>query len=207
LSRRAFAVGVALAAVAGVTIGVALHARLFPSAAVGSTVRLPALYGQATWSPASRPAPSFALRDQRGRLVSLASLRGRTVALTFLDSLCRQACPVEGRALAAALRGLGPSRRPRLVVVSVDPGGDTPATVGRAIRRWGLPAGTTWLLGTHAQLARVWRAFRITVEPRSGDIVHSTALYLLDRHGDERAGFLFPFVPAFVTTDLRRLAA
>ena len=35
-----------------------------------------------------------------------------------------------------------------------------------------------------------------------GDISHTEALYLIDRRGDERSGYLYPFVPRFVTLDL-----
>jgi hypothetical protein len=31
-------------------------------------------------------------------------------------------------------------------------------------------------------------------------------VYLVDRHGDERTGYLFPFAPAFVQGDLHALA-
>jgi cytochrome oxidase Cu insertion factor (SCO1/SenC/PrrC family) len=62
-------------------------------------------------------------------------------------------------------------------------------------------------MGSHAQLARVWRAYHIAVAPpRDGDIAHTEALYLIDRRGDERAGFLYPFARRFVTGDLRTLA-
>ena len=40
------------------------------------------------------PAPHFTLTDQRGQPVSLASLRGHTVALTFLDPVCTTDCPL-----------------------------------------------------------------------------------------------------------------
>jgi hypothetical protein len=52
----------------------------------------------------------------------------------------------------------------------------------------------------------VWRAYGVTVEPGSNDIVHSLALYLIDRRGDERTAYLFPFLPSFVQRDLARLA-
>jgi cytochrome oxidase Cu insertion factor (SCO1/SenC/PrrC family) len=138
--------------------------------------------------------------------VTLASLRGRPLALTFLDSLCTGACPIEGRMLAAAIGQAG-AARPQLVVVSVDPGGDTPRSVERAARKWRLPSDTVWLLGSHAQLKPVWDAYQITVEPVSGDVVHSTAVYLVDKRGYERAGFLMPFVPGLVADDLRVLGA
>ncbi len=40
----------------------------------------------------------------------------------------------------------------------------------------------------------------------NGDIAHTEALYLIDRHGYERSGYLYPFVPRFVAHDLRTLA-
>lgn len=202
MRRRWYVVSVAAAAVAGVAIGAAFHARLMSSAAAA-----PVLHGQATWTAGSRAAPAFALRDQHGRPVTLASLRGRTLALTFLDSLCKQACPIEGQMLASAIRQVRGAARPRLVVVSVDPAGDTPRSIAHAIRKWRLPAGTIWLMGAHGQLKPVWDAYQITVDPVSGDIVHSTAVYLLDKRGFERAGFLMPFVPGLVADDLRVLAA
>lgn len=204
MRRRWYAISVAAAAVLGVAIGAAFHGRLTGSAAADSAA-LPKLHGQAIWGSGHRAAPEFALRDQHGRIVSLASLRGRTIALTFLDSLCKQTCPIEGRMLASAIGQVHGAARPQLVVVSVDPGGDTLRSVARAVRKWNLPSGTLWLLGTRAQLKPVWDAYQITVDPVSGDIVHSTAVYLLDRRGYERAGFLMPFVPGLVADDLRVL--
>lgn len=203
--RKLFLTSVAAAAVVGIGVGVVLHSTF--SGGTADAIALPALHGQATWAAGARPAPQFALRDQRGRLVSLGALRGRTVVLTFLDSLCKQACPIEGKMLAAAIKQVPVAQRPRLVVVSVDPGGDTPKTIARALHEWRLPAGTLWVRGSKRELARVWRAYQITVDPVSGDIVHSTALYLIDPKGDERAGFLMPFVPGLVATDLKTLAA
>ena len=91
--------------------------------------------------------------------------------------------------------------------MSVDPAGDTPATIAHAVAKWHLPDRVLWVRGTRRELAQVWRAYQITVEPVSGDIVHSTAVYLIDPKGDERAGFLMPFVPGLVAADLKTLAA
>ena len=80
--------------------------------------------------------------------------------------------------------------------------------LAKAARKWHLPADFEWLLGTHAQLAPVWRAYGIAVRPtKDGDVEHSDAFYVVDRSGDERAGFLSPFIPGLLTRDLRRLAA
>ena len=42
--------------------------------------------------------------------------------------------------------------------------------------------------------------------PTRADIVHTEALYLVDRHGDERSGYLYPYLPGRVASDLRRIA-
>jgi protein SCO1 len=194
---RWWIVSVAAAAAVGIAIGVAFHGRL-----LGTAAAAPMLHGQATWKSGARLAPDFTLRDQSGTRVALSSLRGRTVALTFMDSLCKGACPLEGRLLAAAARALPSAARPRIVIVSVDPAGDTPQTVRRALRKWSLPSGTIWLRGTRAQLKKVWGAYQIDVIPVQGDIAHSSAVYLIDKRGSERAGFLMPFAPGSVIDDL-----
>jgi protein SCO1/2 len=202
---RLSALAVAAAAIVGVTAGVALH-NAFGTRAAQAGPSLPALHGQATWRSGEAPAPLFALRDQHGRVVRLAGYRGRTVVLAFMDSLCTSECPIESRLLAAAIRRLPRRERPQLIVVSVDLA-DSPRSVAAAARKWGLPKGFEWLLGTHAQLAPVWRAYRIYVKAGKGDIVHSDAFYVVDRRGDERAGFLAPFAPGLLRLDLHRLAS
>jgi len=170
---------------------------------------LPTLHGQAVWQTGVRRAPNFVLRDQSGSTVSLASLRGRPVVLTFLDSQCTSSCPIEGRQLGSILRRLPAAQRPTLVIVSVDQSGDTPAGIRHALAKWSLngPWSVHWLnAGTHAQLASVWRSYGIRVVPATNDIVHSLPLYLIDRRGYERTAYLFPFLPGFVQGDLRGLA-
>ena len=51
------------------------------------------------------------------------------------------------------------------------------------------------------------RAYHIYVAPpANGDISHTEALYLIDRRGDERSGYLYPYAPGFVAPDLGVLA-
>jgi cytochrome oxidase Cu insertion factor (SCO1/SenC/PrrC family) len=211
-ARRIAAVA-AWAALAGVAIGfgVGLHYLLAkPASAPAAAATAVKLDGEATWAPGAQAAPPITtLRDQTGRLFSLNSLRGRTIAMVFFDSYCTQACPLQGRALAVAEAALPAAQRPVLVAVSVNPR-DTPASTRDAVRRWGLAQTGSWhwLRGSHAQLALVWKAYRIFVAPPAhGDISHTEALYLIDRGGYERSAYLYPFVPHFVTSDLRTLAS
>ena len=58
-------------------------------------------------------APPFSLVDQHGQAVSLASLRGKAIGLTFLDPVCTSDCPVIAQEFRAADRILGASARQR----------------------------------------------------------------------------------------------
>ena len=211
LSRTVVAGFVLVAIAIGGGLGLTMHLLLKPSAALTSgTVSIRnGLYGDATWAAGSRVAPAInTLHDQSGARFTLGSLHGHTVAIAFFDSYCRQECPLEGRQLAAAELKLPRAQRPDLVVVSVNPK-DTAASVAKAVREWGLAgvASWHWLMGTHRQLEKVWAAYGIQVSPPvDGDINHTEALYLLDRRGYERAGYLWPFASRFATYDMRVLA-
>ena len=205
--RRLYILSVAAAAVVGIAVGVVLHGAFAGGSAAAGAPPMPVLHGQATWGAGKVRAPLFALRDQHGRRVALADFRGRSVVLAFLDSLCTGVCPLEARQLAFAIRPLPAAARPQVLVVSVDLA-DTQKTVARAARRWGLPSGFRWLLGTRAELARIWRDYHIAVRRLpNGDVAHSDAFYVIDRDGDERAGFLVPFLPGLLSRDLRVLAS
>ena len=71
--------------------------------------------------------PDFTLRDQDGKTVSAASLRGRPVVFAFIYSTCRDTCPAQVQTIRNALDELPAAERDRVQVigVSVDPANDT----------------------------------------------------------------------------------
>ena len=202
---RLAALALVLAALGGALLGVVVH---LASAGAREGPALPELHGQATWSSGERRAPPFVLRDQDGTLVSLAEQRGRPALLTFFDSRCDDQCPIAGHQLGTILRRMAAAERPTLLVVSVNPAADTPASIRRAMGEWRLAGRWRWhwLRGTQSQLERVWEDYGITVEPTTHDVGHGLVLYLIDREGFQRTGYLFPFLPNFVALDLRTLA-
>lgn len=193
-----FAVAAAVGVLVGLTAALS-HSSHAPAAEPG------VLRAQVTWAAGAKPAPPFSLRDQSGRLVSLHSVRGRPVLVTFLDSQCKRECPIEGRVLGDALRDLRHTGAV-LLVVSVDPWADTPASAGAFAARAHWRGDWHWLLGHRAALAPVWRRFNIGVKQVPGDVLHSAALYLIDPQGDLRAAYLFPFSAEAVASDVRSVA-
>jgi len=135
-----------------------------------------------------RTAPPIVLRDAEGKPVTLAAQRGRYVLVTFLYTHCPDVCPLIAANLNQAVRQLGPSARDvRVLAVSVDPKGDTPAAVHAYTRAKHLVPQFEYLIGTAAQLRRVWAAYDVLAVSRKADLVdHIAYTALVDPSGRER---------------------
>jgi cytochrome oxidase Cu insertion factor (SCO1/SenC/PrrC family) len=137
------------------------------------------------------PAPPFRLVDQAGRPVSLSGLRGRTVALTFLDPVCTSDCPLIAQEFHAADTLLGAeSSRVVFVVVVANPIYRSTAITRAFDRQEGLEHIRNWLFltGSRAALERVWNQYGVVadVAPAGAMIAHSELAYLIDARGYTR---------------------
>jgi protein SCO1/2 len=165
-----------------------------------------------TWPAGTRPAPAFALRDEHGKPLTLASLRGRPAIVTFIDPLCRDFCPREASVLSEAATALGKAA-PAIVSVSVNPWANTPSNFGEDALHWRLAKGWRWGVGSQAELAKVWRDYAVAVQVsqktiagvRIRQITHTGAAYLIDADGYERALFVYPFTTAQVVNAARNM--
>ena len=73
--------------------------------------------------------------------------------VTFLYTQCPDVCPLIATRLSQALDQLGPKAADaRLIAVSVDPKGDTPAHVTQFLRMHDLTGRMQYAIGTAAQL-------------------------------------------------------
>ncbi len=87
---------------------------------VADTILAQAIDGSA--APLNYRAPGFSLTDQHGRTVSLSSLRGKVVLLTFLDPVCTSDCPLEAQEFREAGQLLGAAdRKVELVAIVANP--------------------------------------------------------------------------------------
>jgi protein SCO1/2 len=152
-------------------------------------------------------APDFALRDQSGRLVRLSAFRGLRI-VTFLYTHCPDVCPLIAANLNLALRQLGRDRtRVRVLAISVDPRGDTPAAVRQFVSSHRLLPQFRYLTGSPAQLRRVWSSYNIVADPDRTDraISHSAFEILVDRSGRERLFYDAQVRASAVVHDVRLL--
>ena len=167
----------------------------------------PGLAADIVIPPGSMTAPDFSLSDQDGKAVSVSALRGHVLAITFLDSHCKQLCPLEAEQLAQAQRSLGSNGNLSLLVVSVAPATDTPDSerAFAAAHHWS--GDWHWLTGTSDELASVWKAYSIAVQGTPDNILHSTVLYLVDKAGFQRAGWASSLQPDQLAHDVRFLSS
>ncbi|MGZ4291406.1 MAG: SCO family protein [Gaiellaceae bacterium] len=154
-----------------------------------------------------RAAAPIALHDADGRPVTLAGQRGRFVLVTFIYTRCPDVCPLITKNLNAALRNLGPQRdEVRVLAVSVDPAGDTRAAVRAYTRRMRLVPEFRYLIGSRAQLRRVWAAWHVlAVAPKPDLVDHVAYTALVDRTGKERVLYDSTVHASQVIHDLRVL--
>jgi len=134
------------------------------------------------------PAPGFSLTDQDGQTVSLASLRGKVVLMTFLDPVCSTDCPLIAQEFKQAGHLLGTQgKHVELVAVVANPTYRSPVFTRAFDRQEGLAAVPNWLYltGTLAQLSAVWRSYGVTVEnlPAGAMSAHNDLAVVIDPAG------------------------
>ncbi len=142
-------------------------------------------------APLNYPAKAFQLTDQHGRAVSLASLHGKVVLLTFLDPVCSSDCPLIAQEFRTAGQLLGASaRKVELVAVVANPVYHQVAYTQAFDRQEHLTQVPDWLYltGSVPQLQQVWKNYGIVAQilPAGSMIGHPDIAYVIDRAGQVR---------------------
>jgi cytochrome oxidase Cu insertion factor (SCO1/SenC/PrrC family) len=142
-------------------------------------------------SPMDSPAPAFQLTDQNGQPVSLASLRGKVVVMTFLDPVCTSDCPIIGAEMKEAGVLLGSADKDvDLVAVVANPIYRSVEFTQAFDREEGLNTVPNWLYltGSLSQLSQVWQHYGVAAEtlPAGAMIDHSDLALVIDRTGHIR---------------------
>ena len=166
----------------------AIAVTLIAAAAIGVALRSP---GASEEYRGSRPPPGielqpFALASYRGERVTATSLRGKVVALTFLESQCEEACPVIAWEVARGIERLNGAEQRQSVAlaISVHPEDDTPQNVREFLDKRRARGRLDYLIGSEAELRPVWRRFYILSALDSGNAdTHSGSVHIYDRDG------------------------
>ncbi|HEY6411953.1 MAG TPA: SCO family protein [Ktedonobacteraceae bacterium] len=157
-------------------------------------------------------APGFSLTDQFGKTITLSQFKGKPVILTFLYTHCPDQCPLTAEKLHAVMLNLGSqAQNVGVIAISTDPKRDTIAAALDFSKAHRMLDYWHYLIGTHAQLSPIWSSYAVYAAPiptpnaTSGSVSHTTAIYIIDKQGRERAFLGGDATSAQITTDLQIL--
>lgn len=159
-------------------------------------------------TPLSPPktALDFVLLDGGARPTHLLDRADAVTLLFFGYTHCPDACPLALASLARAYRSLDAERRlrTRIVFVTVDPKRDRPPVMRAYAAKF--DPHIVALTGPAADLARVWRAYGVRVDPSSHEVGHDDTIYAID--ADARVTYVYPpdSSASDLASDLRVLA-
>lgn len=165
--------------------------------------------------PMTKPyvARGFTFRDQLGKSVSLKQFSGKIVLLSFTSAVCKQQCPLIGKAVARTERLLGGSSSQTVLLnVSVDPEADNRRVVNKFAVEMGWNAYRWYYVwGRRTAMKPIWKAYGIYVPTpppiyKAGrNLVHTAATALIDQQGHVRGFFPYPFLPSNLATGVKDL--
>jgi protein SCO1/2 len=165
----------------------------------------------ATELPESRPLPDVRFVDTAGREAHFRDFEGNFTLLFFGFTNCPDVCPLTLSLLAqvrAEVASRAPRFTPRVLFVSVDPNRDTPQRIAAYLNNFDPEfAGVT--AGDEA-LAPLLAALGVAVEKHDHgganyNVVHNSAVYVLDANADWIAVSTAPHDPKVLAADFLRL--
>lgn len=159
----------------------------------------------------AKQAPPIHLRNYLGQPVTLSEYRGKAVLVTFLYTHCPDICPLIASNLRVTLNMLGArASQAQIIAVSVDPRGDTPASVADFLRIHGMLGRMQYLIGSATELARTWAAWKVGAKPEIGQpdlVAHSALIYGISASGTLTTIYPATFEPSQIVHDVPKLAA
>ena len=124
----------------------------------------------------------YDLVDTAGKPVDLAAdFRGSVTLVFFGYTRCPDVCPLTMARLARAYELAGAPPDLDVVMVTVDPGFDTPAVLAEYLGRFN-PA-FVGLSGSNSQVAAAARAFFVGYSGAGSSVAHTDVVAVVDRQG------------------------
>jgi protein SCO1 len=160
------------------------------------TVARPATTGTNATIGSRHPLMDYAFTDQAGKPVSLTSLRGQALAITFFFTRCPipDYCPRLSKNFEEACAELkampnAPTNW-HLLSVTIDPDFDTPAVLGAYAKRYAHdPHHWSFLTGPRDKIVELARQSGMAMEPDQGLLNHNFRTLIIDPEGKLQMSF------------------
>jgi cytochrome oxidase Cu insertion factor (SCO1/SenC/PrrC family) len=153
------------------------------------------------------PVPEFRLVDQTGQAFDHTMMHGTPTILTFVFAHCQTVCPMLVDRARQAADVLGPGQV-QVVLLTLDPWRDAPASLPGLAEQWRLQPPTRMLSGDPSEVEKVLDAFQVARERnvQNGDVNHPPLLYIVDGAGRIAYQFNDPSVD-WIVEGVRRVTA
>jgi len=163
------------------------------------------LHGTVIQSP--EPSYDFTLTGANGD-VSLSDYRGKIVLIYFGYTFCPDICPATLGNVTAALKKIGSKADDvQLIMISVDPGRDTPEKLAKYVAHF--HPSFVGITGTKEEVDTVTSLYGIFYEIKQGStatdylIDHTATLMAIDRDGYLKLVFPFGVTADDIADDLK----
>jgi protein SCO1/2 len=158
-----------------------------------------------------RTLPAVALTDDQGEPFAIGDLAGRYSLVFFGFTNCPDVCPLTLSLLAqvrADVAARAPQLTPRVLFVSVDPNRDTPERITAYLN--GFDSEFLGVTASDAELEPLLAALGVAVEKHmhggaNYNVVHNSAIYILDSNARWLAVSTGPHDPQVVASDYLRI--
>ena len=131
--------------------------------------------------------PNAQLVDERGRGVSLDSLKGSVTVYNFIFTNCSGTCPIMTNNMRALTAKVDKNAPVRFVSISVDPVRDTPAALQQYAKRVRNDERWLFLTGDRAEIVKLSvQGFKLAAgdpSPGGEPLLHSSKFAVADRSG------------------------
>jgi protein SCO1/2 len=165
----------------------------------------------ATVLPEARPLADVRFVDKTGRTTQLSDFKGDFTLLFFGFTNCPDVCPLTLSLLAqvrADITARAPRLAPRVLFVSVDPNRDTPERITAYLN--GFDPQFAGVTASDEELKPLLDALGVAVEKHvhggaNYNVVHNSAIYVLDANAEWLAVSTGPHDPKVVADDYLRI--
>tara|TARA_B100001013_G_scaffold112601_1_gene64699 strand:- start:256 stop:834 length:579 start_codon:yes stop_codon:yes gene_type:complete len=159
----------------------------------------------------------FSLFDENDLEVTDRTHLGQVHLITFLFANCTSLCPLVTSSIKQSLERSEDIRNTPVLVISVDPKGDTIESRIAFKNRWELSSTWRYLNGNEKELEPIWKNFYLNPQEsaieslnsqmgRKYDIVHSSPVYIVDDEGRPAVVHTNPINPDHLYEDLIRIS-
>jgi len=160
----------------------------------------------------------FSLQDENNLEVTNQTHMGKVHLITFLFTNCTSLCPIVTSNIKQAIEKSESTKNIPILIISVDPEGDSMESRLAFKDRWELNPNWSYLNGSEKALQSIWSDFYVNphqsaLETLAGesnrkyDVIHTSPVFVVAKDGRPAAVHTNPIQPTHLYKDILTISA